>query len=302
VLVPWHLSLGIARIGLLASGKRVVAWQQHSGDDSAAPVSSSVSDDGQSWSSPQSAIDDCGGSEGRNTIDLVASGDAVWLACPKGSSVRVFRATEGGAVPCNPAAPFAGVGVTPSNGSGPAQAFVTQISHCEGASALRIVQLRVTKFVDAQEPAVAPSFEAGLFHLDADSCAPGEAKQLVSTHGTLDCASSTVAQNGNQMIVTFGLAFDTDSFSGERGLFMDSKGGSTTPEPRLGWTEVGSFTVEPEVAGSGGSSGSSPTDRGGVTEDSSGCGCRLARGTGSPAIAVVLGLLAALRRRRQARG
>jgi MYXO-CTERM domain-containing protein len=217
--------------------------------------------------------------------------------------VRIFRGTEGGSVPCNPASPFAGVSVTPASGSGPAQAFATRISHCEGASAFRIVQLRVTKVVDAQEPAVAPSFEAGLFHLDAESCAAGEAKQLVSTYGTLDCASSTVAQNGNELVVTFALGFDTESFAGERGLFVDAKGGSVTPEPRLGWTEVGSFTVQPNASGSGGSSGAPPTDRGGVSEDSSGCGCRTSHRTPSPAILAGLGLfVAALLRRRQTRG
>jgi MYXO-CTERM domain-containing protein len=304
VLLPWHLSLGIARVALLPSGLRAVSWQQHAGDDGVAPVSSSTSADGQSWSAPQTVADDCGGSEGRNTIDLVSSGETLWLACPKGSSVRLFRATEGAASGCDPAAPFSVPSVAPASGSGPEQAFVTRIAHCEGAGALRIVQLRVTKVVDAQEPAVAPAFEAGAFHLDAQSCAPGEATELVSTYGSLDCASSSVVEDGDEMAVTFALRFDVEAFAGERGLFMDAKGGSPSPEPRLGWTEVGSWTVAASTAGSGGSSGGAPGDRGGVSGDDSGCGCRSAGVASSASVSAwLIGLMLSLAiRRRQARG
>jgi hypothetical protein len=41
--------------------------------------------------------------------------------------------------------------------------------------------------------------------------------------------------------------FDVDRFAGERGVFFDAKGGSGDPEPRLGWTRMGSFTVEHDV-------------------------------------------------------
>lgn len=304
VLLPWHLSLGIARVALLPSGLRAVTWQQHAGDDGAAPVSSATSADGQSWTAPQSVVDDCGGSEGRNTIDLVSSGDALWLACPKGSGVRLFRATVGGGPGCDPAAPFSVPSVAPASGTGAEQAFVTRIAHCEGADAFRIVQLRVTKVVDAQEPAVAPAFEAGAFHLDSQSCTPGLAIDLVSTYGSLDCAGSSVVEDGDEIAVTFALRFDVSTFAGERGLYMDAKGGSISPEPRLGWTEVGSWTVAASTAGSGGSSGGAPGDRGGVSGDDSGCGCRSAGKSSSSSAAALLSALVVLMfaRRRQARG
>ena len=299
-LAPWHLSIGIARIGLLGD-QRVVAWQEHAGDDGPAPVSSAVSSDGQSWSAPQAVADDCGGSEGRNTIDLAASGAAVWLACPKGSGVTVFRGVASATVPCNPAAPFAGASVTPASGSGAAQTFTVRLSHCEGASAFRVTQLRVTKVVDAAEPAVAAGFEGGAFYLDAESCAPGEARTLVSTHGSLDCAASSVTENGNELAVSFALAFDVESFAGERGLFVDAKGGSVTPEPRLGWTEVGSFTVSAPSGTGGSSGGAPPTDRGGVAGGDSGCGCRVpARSRAAGWVVALLGFALLARRRRSA--
>jgi hypothetical protein len=252
---------------------------------------------------------DCGGSEGRNTIDVVASGDVVWLACPKGSSTRIFRGVSQTGGPCNPALPFAGVGITPSSGSGPAQSFTTHISHCEGASAFRISQLRVTKLVDAQEPALAPAFEDGMFHLESQSCAPGENAELVSQYGTLDCAASSVAENGNELAVTFALAFDTFSFAGERRLFVDAKGGNGDPEPRLGWTDVGSWTVDSASPSTGGSAtggagggGGGSAGRGGVEEDDGGCGCRLARRDASVWLTLAIcGLALTFARRRSSR-
>lgn len=296
-LEHWHLSLGISRIALLDGGVRVVTWQRHAGDDSAAPVSSSTSTDGTNWTSPQQVVGDCGDSEGRNTIDLAGSGNAVWLACPKGSSVRIFRGTPSTSVPCNPASPFAGASVSPANGSGPAQAFVTKISHCEGASKLRVVQLFVAQQVDPKEPAVAAAFEAGAFHLDTGSCNPGEAKKLTSAHGSLDCATSNATTSGNEMTVTFSLDFDTVTFAGERGLFVDAKGGTVSPEPRLGWTELGKFTVTSTPSGSGGAGGEdggagAAGVRGSVSEYDSGCGCgAVGRRGRTPAHVVLVGLV-----------
>jgi hypothetical protein len=298
VLDIWHLSLGIARIGVRADGTRVVTWQAHAGDDSAAPVSSSTSADGLSWTPPQAVADDCGGSEGRNTIDLVASDSTLWLACPKGSSTRIFRGVQGSGVPCNPADPFSGVSVTPASGSGPEAAFVAHYSHCEGADAFRVVQLRVTNVVDAAEPAVALGFENGQFDLDGQPCTPGEATELSSTYGSLDCANSSVTTNGNELVATFAVSFDTFTFAGGRGLFVDAKGGSVTPEPRLGWTEVGSWNVQTEAGGGGtsglGGSGGGDPARGSVVEDS-GCGCRV--GARASSHGLVWLLLAALLRR-----
>lgn len=304
VLDPWHLSLGIARIGVLSDGTRVVTWQAHAGDDTSAAVSSSTSADGQSWSVPQAVVGDCGGSEGRNTIDLSAADSTVWLACPKGSDTRIFRGVVSGGSGCDPKNPFSGVSVTPASGSGPEQTFVARYSHCEGASAFRVVQLRVTNVVDPGEPALALGFEGGLLDLDGQTCAPGEAKQLTSTYGTLDCATSSVSLNGNEITITFALAFDVFEFAGERGLFVDAKGGSAAPEPRLGWTQMGSWVVQATGTGSGGSGGASgnsggPDDRGGVVEDS-GCGCRTgSRSAGSLALIAIASLLAGVRRRRR---
>lgn len=163
----------------------------------------------------------------------------------------------------------------------------------------------MTQVVAAEEPAVAPSYEGGLLRLDAQSCAPGQNAKLLSTYGNLDCGTSSVSENGNELAVTFSLEFDTFSFAGERGLFVDSKGGSVDPEPRLGWTSVGTWTVSAESGGVGGSgaggvAGSGGNaDRGGVEEDD-GCGCRMPgrSSTLRGVVCVLLGLVFASRRAR----
>ena len=50
---------------------------------------------------------------------------------------------------------------------------------------------------------------------------------------------------------------DTATFAGTHGLWVDAKGGTGDPEPRLGWTELGSYTVQEGTAGTGGSGAAS---------------------------------------------
>ncbi len=141
--------------------------------------------------------------------------------------------------------------LSPPNGSGTSASLVVPYSSCEGATAWRIVQIWVGDQVAAGQPAVSASLEAGLLHLDgsSDSCAPGDSKILSGTYGALDCAATTVVDAGDKRTVTWALSFDAAGFGGTHQVFADAKGGSGTPEPRLGWTALGTFNV---VSGDGG--------------------------------------------------
>ncbi|MBK7579963.1 MAG: hypothetical protein IPI67_07120 [Myxococcales bacterium] len=187
--------------------------------------------------------------------------------------------------------------LSPTNGSGTQAKLSVTYSSCEGASALRVVQLWVGDEVKGGAPAVSVSYEAGQLRLDgsAESCAPGASQVLTSSYGSLDCATTSVSAQGNELLVSWALSFDASKFSGNHQVFVDAKGGSGTPEPRLGWTALGTFTVGNSLidggkldGGAGSSGGTSP-----AAEDS-GCGCRLpgssGRGSGALGLLGVFGV------------
>jgi hypothetical protein len=192
--------------------------------------------------------------------------------------------------------------------------FRATYRHCLGASAFRIVQIFVGERVAASVPAVHVGFEGGRFGLDADSCAAGEARVLRGPYGSLDCAGSRGIAQGNDLVVEWALAFDPSTFAGERRVFFDAKGGPGDPEPRLGWTEMGRFTVvstpdagppdagvasrsdagAPASPDAGSPPGGDPRGDGGVAgpEDAPATaahgGCALAGGAGTPAPILLL--------------
>ncbi len=195
--------------------------------------------------------------------------------------------------------------LVPKNGSGPSADLAVTYTHCEGAQAFRIVQIWVADEVTSGTPAVSASYEAGVLHLDGspEGCAPGENKTLDSVYGSLDCAKTSVTENGNDLDVSWSLTFATTGFDGTHQVFVDAKGGTGDPEPRLGWTNLGIFTVGSSWLDGGvtpGDGGGGSTSRGSTEGDDSGCGCRLARSTHPNGLVLAaLGLLLLRRRRRQ---
>src|SRR6188508_1017766 len=95
------------------------------------------------------------------------------------------------------------VALDPVAGQGAAEVFRATYRHCEGAATFRIVQLYVGDEVVASAPSVNLGYEAGRFFLEdaPGDCAPGDATMLVSTHGTLDCATSSVSPMGDDVVV-----------------------------------------------------------------------------------------------------
>jgi MYXO-CTERM domain-containing protein len=195
--------------------------------------------------------------------------------------------------------------LSPVDGRGASQVFHAVYDHCAGAAAFRIAQLWVGASVEPAVPHVAASFEAGRFFLEGTdaSCAPGEATVLTGTNGTLDCARSTATPAGEELTVDWALSFDVATLAGAQGVFFDAKG-TAVPEPRLGWTRMGTFTVEAasmmdagrETMDAGGDAGAArrPSVMGG-------CGCSAgAPSRGLPWVAVV-GLAVLFRRRRAQR-
>ena len=172
--------------------------------------------------------------------------------------------------------PIAAVSLDPVDGAGSGQTFTAVYSHCAGASAIRGVQLAVWDAVDPFLPAVQVGYEAGQLYLDGASCAPGSSGELVGSYGRLDCASSSASLDGNRLTAQWSIAFDMATFGGTHGVYLDAKGGAALPEPRLGWTQLGSYTVQaggsggtaPPAGGAGGANGAASG-----AEDA-GCGCR----------------------------
>lgn len=222
------------------------------------------------------------------------------------------------ATACDPSSPIAFGGIAPASGTGVAQTFRVRFTHCEGASAFRVVQLLAGDAVDPGLPALAVGYEGGMLYVGdgSQACAPGENKVLGTPYGGLDCSSSSAAATAGALVVDWSLLFDPSSFAGDHLLFVDAKGGSSTPESRLGWTDVGSWTVAaapdagvttdasagwPDGSASG-PDGSQPNGLASAPsgDDAGDCACRAAGKPGSrPAgVAAVAALLAVALARR----
>jgi hypothetical protein len=162
------------------------------------------------------------------------------------------------------------ISLTPEHGAGESATFVATYSHCEGAETFRVVQIWFGSEVSVAVPNTGGNFEGGVFSWgSAETCLPGEPVQLVSQYSTLDCAQSDVMLSGNLMIVSYAVEFDVEAFGGLRNVFFDAKGGAGDPEPRLGWTQVGTFDVQ---ASAGEDTGGSTLDGTGAADGSGGSG------------------------------
>jgi hypothetical protein len=207
-------------------------------------------------------IDGIGQHVHRGTL-LAAAGLLVALA--------PMRARAGGD-PC-----LTAVSLTPMSGSGDSAIFEAIYGHCEGAQTFRVVQIWFGNEVAIDVPHAQGGFEDGMFvfgDAPGSSCAPGQALEISTPNATLDCAMSSATAVGNEMIVQWAVRFDPVAFGGARTIWFDAKGGAGDPEPRLGWTQVGSWNVQDDADGTGGSGSGDDT---GATAGSVGA----ATGTGA---------------------
>ncbi|MBI5534477.1 MAG: hypothetical protein HY898_17260 [Deltaproteobacteria bacterium] len=239
-----------------------------------------------------------------------------------GSAGSAGAAGSGGGPGCSP--DLSAVSLTPSNGSGVSSTFTAVYRYAGGADKLSVAQLYVGDQVAAGVPSVNLSIDATAITLDNQSCAPGEARVLQGTYGSVDCSKTGYSVAGTDATITWGVSFLPTAFAGKHGVFMDAKA-QGDPAPRLCWTKMGDWEVpgggSGGAAGDGGSKGGSDgsdaspggaSGAGGTsyagwdkTEgDDGGCGCRAAgsqSGSARPlyAVALALGLL---RRRVRRRG
>jgi len=121
--------------------------------------------------------------------------------------------------------------------------------HCGG---VRIAQFWVGDVVDPVVPNLSGSYEGGRLSIGEQSCTPGEAKTLTTTHGSLDCARTKVTSEGDKLTIDWALSLDPKGLGYmPRAFFVDAKGGATIPEPRLGWTKIGTYGAPIAAADAG---------------------------------------------------
>jgi hypothetical protein len=252
-----------------------------------------------------SAADEAGMPIGATFSDVYVEGVEGPLAtCGSGGAGGTAGASGaggagGGGPGCVKSGSIEAVSLSPQSSSGASATLVARYAHSGGATSLRIVQLLVGDPL-AGAPYVAPALEAGKLHLGGATCAPGESKVLTDTHGSLDCSASSIAFSGNEVTVSWSLAF-AQTLAGTQGVWFDAKG--YPDDERLCWTKMGELTVEAGSgwAGGGGMPGTSgAAGRGETSDDDGGCGCRT-RGRGDGGWLVLALMTAAVARRRLAK-
>ncbi|MEI8257223.1 MAG: hypothetical protein WCJ30_16235 [Deltaproteobacteria bacterium] len=199
--------------------------------------------------------------------DVVVDGTEGPLATCGGSSTDGGVITDAASL-CSSLPVIEAISLTPTDGSGTSGVLRAVYRHCAGAASFRVAQLRVADGLAAGVPAVAVGYEAGMLGLDAQQCAPGEARVLTGAYGSLDCARTTVSSSGDDLTIDWALGFDGATFSGTHGVYFDAKGpSSVVPEPRLGWLQMGTFTVPAVAMDAGLVDASSDATAGDVTTD-----------------------------------
>ena len=102
-----------------------------------------------------------------------------------------------------------------------------------------ITTMAVTLADDPREPGgVRVDYANGVLVYEGQSCALAEDVALSGAYGTLDCARSGIGAGTDDVVLGLALAFEA-TFEGEHGIWVDA----TDSEGRLGWTQVGTFTV-----------------------------------------------------------
>lgn len=274
-------------------------------------------------SSRNRAVADSGMPIGARFSDLVVEGNMTARAVcttPMDSGVAPTDSGVGvDSAACSASAAPTIAGYIPSATSGTQAVFRATYAHCAGASAIRVAQLWVGPMPAAGANSVSVAYEAGRLSLDGQSCAPGEARVLAGTHGSLDCARTTVTDAGTTRLITWALTMSPATLGGAQGVFADAKANTAMPEPRLGWTRLGDFDVRVDVPAMDGGATSdasandatvtdvadaSRRDAGGGATVEGGCGCRAAGTRRSRGALASLGLIAlafALARRGRSR-
>jgi uncharacterized protein (TIGR03382 family) len=235
-------------------------------------------------------------------------------------NLRLWAASH---VPCEAPDQIQALSITPAAGSGQGDVFTAVYRHCLGADQLRVVELLVADDATLTGPGVRVAFEAGAFSVGAESCTAGEARVLPTAWGSLDCSRSSAQAGSADLTVTWALDLDAANFSGAHSLWLQGAGGPGDPEPHLGWTPLGTYTViAPGIdAGPPAPDAAAPGDAGpfdgappdldagpdaGPDAGSSaghgvgGCGCSGPGATGTDGLALLV--LWLLCRRRRARG
>ncbi len=281
-------------------------------------------------SSRADAVGTAGMPVGAVFSDLVVDGVEGPLATCGGSTTDAGVITDAAAL-CSSLPVIEAISLTPTAGSGTSGVLRAVYRHCAGAVSFRVVQLTVADAVAVGVPAVAVAYEAGMLGLGAQQCVPGEARVLTGPYGSLDCARTTVSSSGDDLTVDWALGFDGATFAGTHGVYFDAKGPSyVVPEPRLGWMQMGTFTVPAVAADAGFADASSdvpasdvaatvdasgmdvahmdaarvdagrPRDAGGPGVLGGGCGCATvpARGRGAWGLGWLVAMGAIVRRRR----
>ena len=162
--------------------------------------------------------------------------------------------------PCESGPVIEAVSLSPGAGSGATAELQARYRHCAGGDAFRVAQLWVGPEPGANAAAVHAGYGDGVFGLDGAVCAPGADLRIEGELATLDCARSAATVVGDGLILDFALEFDAAGFAGEHGVWFDGKGGEGDPEPRIGWTQMGTFTVVPEPVGDDDDSGDDDDD------------------------------------------
>lgn len=265
-------------------------------------------------SSRNAAVDSCGMPIGARFSDLVVEGNTgAQATCPivADSGVASDAGVSMDAAQCLATSAPAVSAYMASASRGTSAVLRATYSHCTGASSIRVAQLWVGPTPAAGAASVSVAYEAGQLSLDGQRCAPGDLRVLAGANGSLDCARTTVTDNGGERTIAWALSFSPQTLGGVQGVFADAKSSSSNPEPRLGWTRLGDFEVvelgDGGAAMDGAVRDASARDGGNGGPVQGGCGCRVsaresgaARRWSASALVMALGLSVARRGRRRA--
>nr|MDQ3037241.1 hypothetical protein [Myxococcota bacterium] len=185
--------------------------------------------------------------------DLVIDGELGPIStCPGETTPDAGVPTDAGMERCTEENRLAAIALTPDDGRGERAMLRATYQHCDGADAFRAVEILVGDDV-ASPDVVRATYEDGQLALGTERCTPGEARTLRTTLGALDCASTTVSRSVDDLTIDWAFDLDATTFAGTHDVFFDAYGpGRLMPEVRLGWTRMGTFTVERAVAGADG--------------------------------------------------
>ena len=177
-----------------------------------------------------------------------------------------------------PAVTVTDASVTPSSGSGTTQSFALQYSDSAGAASLATVWAAFGAASSYPAPntcSVYYSRSASAVYLENDAAtsattaAIGTSGTLQNSQCSLNMAAITVSLNGNALIFTLAVTFNS-SFSGSKSIYMwaaDAGGTNTGWQSRGSWSIPGNSSPPPPPPASGPSAVSvTPSSGSGLTQ------------------------------------